>query len=123
MQTTDAEQLKRARFFAEKEEKGSEWRFFFEKEKRTLLRRGRVLRKESFIAGTKISQPAKASCDIGHGHCPLELMTRLELVTSSLPRMCATTCATSAEYKKQLIYYKRNQKIFQYIRAKQGKFF
>ena len=26
----------------------------------------------------------------------LELMTRLELVTSSLPRMCATTCATSA---------------------------
>jgi hypothetical protein len=27
----------------------------------------------------------------------LELMTRLELVTSSLPRMCATTCATSAD--------------------------
>lgn len=38
---------------------------------RSLLRRGRVLRKESFIAGTKISQPAKASCDIGCGHCPL----------------------------------------------------
>ncbi len=27
----------------------------------------------------------------------LELMMRLELMTSSLPRMCATTCATSAE--------------------------
>lgn len=26
----------------------------------------------------------------------MELMMRLELMTSSLPRMCATTCATSA---------------------------
>ena len=30
---------------------------------------------------------------------PLELMMRLELMTSSLPRMCATTCATSAYQK------------------------
>ncbi len=34
-------------------------------------------------------------------------MMRLELMTSSLPRMCATTCATSASTKIYVLSYRR----------------
>ena len=64
---------------------------------------GRVLGMEHGVEGLLKGQVT----DLGRlleGRLPLELMTRFELVTSSLPRMCATSCATSACIGRRLIY-------------------
>ena len=42
----------------------------------------------------------------------LELMTGFEPVTSSLPRMCATTCATSADSFYIIPTYRQKVKCF-----------